>query len=119
MRRAIEEYMDMRPSLARTELDNKSLQNIAEMLETSLQNKTRNPQEHEGPIAGELLDAASQGNAARCLEIMASPAFNGINDTDFSGQTALHHAARKGLGEVVFAILACRDFWPAAGGCWR
>ena len=51
----------------------------------------------------------------------SSVSFRSLNTTDDSGCTALHHAARQGLVQVVFAILARPDFtqnswaWPTDG----
>lgn len=107
LKRAIEEYLSLRPELQRVELDKLSLQKAAATLEEELFAKSRqraNPQEHEPPCRDSLLEAARTGDVVRSIEIIHR-GFPWVNEKDANGCTALHHSARNGLGPVVIALL--------------
>ena len=77
-----------------------------------------NPQEEPPVAVGALLEAASQGNRAACLSMLARgvPDINAIatsrqrNSAVQEGDTVLHVAARRGWDDVCRLILAAPRF---------
>jgi hypothetical protein len=65
------------------------------MLEVELLHKGSQQANVVLPREGDLLDASRDGNASRCLGILAQPGFAHINEMDALGNTSLHHAARE------------------------
>jgi len=103
LKRAIDEYMSLRPAL---------LQSAAATLEQELLAKSRsgaNPQDDNMWCRKTLLNAAMRGDVVGCIDLIQK-GFAFLNEKDDSGCTALHHAVKSGLVPVVFALLSAPRF---------
>ena len=119
LKRAIDEYLTLRPELQRVELDRLSLEMAAATLEEELVAKNRragNPQEAENPCKGCLLEAARAGDVQRVVQLIHG-GYPWINEKEPDGCTALHLAARKGHTQIAFVLLdspAFTEFFAVA-----